>query len=126
MEEIEKELVKMYNRAEIYMRKGNESMRNFGSGMMCAVNEVQDMIIKKNKYKDSLKTIEDEVISYMGHEGGKVDMELHYDDKLFCRSISNGGRTNNYYFRRVMAFMEGKGYDLKKFEIKVGEDIYIQ
>ena len=50
MEEIEKELVKMYNRAEIYMRKGNESMRNFGSGMMCAVNEIQDMIIKKNKY----------------------------------------------------------------------------
>ena len=53
-------------------------------------------------------------------------MELHYDGKLFCRSISNGGRTNNYYFKQVMNTMEKKGYDIEKFNIKVGDEIYIQ
>ncbi len=126
MEEIELELAKMSSRAEIYMRKGNKNMQNFASGMMCAVYEIQNIILKDSKHIKVLKKIEEEVIKNMGHEGNKIDMELHYDNKLFCRSISNGGRTNNYYFKKVMGYMEGKGYDVKKFEIKVGEEVYIQ
>lgn len=126
MEEIEKELVIIYNRAEKYMTKGGEPIRDFGSGMMYAVNEIQNLILKKKGHISDLKKIENEVIKHMGHDGAKADMELHYDGKLFCRSISNGGRTNNYYFNQVIKAMEKKGYDIEKFNIRVGEDIYIQ
>jgi uncharacterized membrane protein YcaP (DUF421 family) len=126
MEEIERELIIMYNRAEKYMTKGIEPIRDFGSGMMYAINEVHNLILKQKGHVSILEKIEKEVLKHMGHEGSKIDMELHYDGKLFCRSISNGGRTNNYYFKQVMNTMEKKGYDIEKFNIKVGDEIYIQ
>jgi hypothetical protein len=126
MEEIELELTDMSRRAEIYTRKGNEHMKSFGYGMMSVIHDIQDLILSNKENRGILEKIKKEVIRQVGHEGNKIDMELHYDNKLFCRSISNGGRTNNYYFNQVIKRMERKGYDPQKFEIKVGDDVYIQ
>ncbi len=125
MDEIINKLKDLSARADDYMAKRNQSMRSFGCGMLSAVNEILELIYVE-KPDDKLKEIAKEVIQYMGHAGVKINQSLHYDGKPFCESISNGGRTNQYYFNEVINYMERMGYDRNKFNIKVGDKDYIE
>ena len=125
MDEIINKLEELSNKADEYMAKRNQSMRSFGCGMLSAVNEILELIYIE-KPEDKLQEIAKEVIQYMGHAGVKINQSLYYDGKPFCESISNGGRTNEYYFYEVIKYMESKGYDRNKFNIKVGDKDYIQ
>ena len=126
MEEIEAKINEIYKKAQRYMQSDSVVLNRFGSGMMFAASEIQDILIDNKEYKSVLQKIEKEVITHMGHEGNKIDMELHYDGRLFCKPISDGDRTNNYYFKKVILYMSNNGYDYKKFNIKVGGELYIQ
>jgi len=125
MDEIINKLKELSNKADEYMGKRNQSMRSFGCGMLSAVNEILELIYIE-KPDDKLKQIAEEVIQYMGHAGVKINQSLHYDGKPFCGSISDGGRTNHHYFNEVINYMVSIGYDRNKFNIKVGDEDYIQ
>ncbi len=122
-------LTDLKSKAELYMNKRNQIMRNIGCGMMEVINELEPFIhqVTTPEKVQALLVYHREKILQEGEcEGVKRDMELRYDGVKRCEGICDGGRTNKEYFDRVMKSLINEGYDEDKFNIIIGNQKYIQ
>lgn len=122
-------LTDLKSKAEMYMNKRNQIMRNIGCGMMEVINELEPFIhqVTTPEKVQALLVYHREKILQEGEcEGVKRDMELRYDGVKLCEGICDGGRTNKDYFDRVMKSLVNEGYDEDKFNIIIGNQKYIQ
>tara|TARA_R110000751_G_scaffold259925_1_gene359245 strand:+ start:273 stop:662 length:390 start_codon:yes stop_codon:yes gene_type:complete len=129
MSKITIKLSELKTKAELYMNKRNQIMRNIGCGMMEVINELEPLIIKENtsdKVQALLMYHKEEILREGEPEGIKRDMELRYDGMKLCGRICDGGRTNKKYFDRVINSLIEEGYIKKKFTIIIGKKDYIQ
>ena len=129
MKEISEKLNELKNKATSYTSKPNESMRNIGFGMMEVINEVEKIISKdilSPKIQKFMRQLKYKVLLELGVEGVMIDSELRYEGSKICGPICKGGRTNKEYYDRLTRYLQDYGYDVNKFKIVVGEDVYIQ
>ena len=122
-------LTDLKSKAELYMNKRNQIMRNIGCGMMEVINELEPLIHQETtpeKVQALLVYNREKILQEGECEGVKRDMELRYDGVKLCEGICDGGRTNKEYFDRVMKSLINEGYDEDKFNIIIGNQKYIQ
>ena len=122
-------LTDLKSKAELYMNKRNQIMRNIGCGMMEVINELEPLIHQETtpeKVQALLVYHREKILQEGECEGVKRDMELRYDGVKLCEGICDGGRTNKDYFDRVMKSLINEGYDEDKFNIIIGNQKYIQ
>jgi hypothetical protein len=122
-------LTDLKSKAELYMNKRNQIMRNIGCGMMEVINELEPFIHQETtpeKVQALLVYHREKILQEGECEGVKRDMELRYDGVKLCEGICDGGRTNKEYFDRVMKSLVNEGYDEDKFNIIIGNQKYIQ
>jgi len=122
-------LTDLKSKAEMYMNKRNQIMRNIGCGMMEVINELEPFIHQETtpeKVQALLVYHREKILQEGECEGVKRDMELRYDGVKLCEGICDGGRTNKEYFDRVMKSLVNEGYDEDKFNIIIGNQKYIQ
>ena len=122
-------LTDLKSKAELYMNKRNQIMRNIGCGMMEVINELEPFIHQETtpeKVQALLVYHREKILQEGECEGVKRDMELRYDGVKLCEGICDGGRTNKDYFDRVMKSLINEGYDEDKFNIIIGNQKYIQ
>ena len=129
MKEISEKLIELKEKANSYTNKKNESMRNIGFGMMEVINEVEKIISKdilSPNIQKFMRKLKYKVLLEVGVEGVMVDSELRYDGSKISGPICTGGRTNKEYYDRLSNYLVDYGYDINKFKIVVGDDLYIQ
>jgi hypothetical protein len=122
-------LTDLKSKAELYMNKRNQIMRNIGCGMMEVINELEPLIHQETtpeKVQALLVYHREKILQEGECEGVKREMELRYDGVKLCEGICDGGRTNKEYFDRVMKSLINEGYDEDKFNIIIGNQKYIQ
>jgi len=129
MSKLSMKLSELKTKAELYMNKRNQIMRNIGCGMMEVISELEPLVFKENtsdKIQALLMYHKEEILREGEPEGVKRDMELRYDGMKLCEGICNGGRTNKRYFDRVINSLIEEGYVKNKFTIIIGKKNYIQ
>ena len=129
MSKLSMKLSELKTKAELYMNKRNQIMRNIGCGMMEVISELEPLVFKENtsdKIQALLMYHKEEILREGEPEEVKRDMELRYDGMKLCEGICNGGRTNKRYFDRVINSLVDEGYQKNKFNIIIGKNNYIQ
>ncbi len=129
MKEVSKTLDELKLKANNYLDKRSKCMKDIAYGMLEVINAVERAIsveITDRDIQEFMKKLKYKVLLEVGIEGVMVDSELRYDGSKICGPICRGGRTNKEYYDRLKRYLVDYGYEIDKFEIILGDDIYIQ
>ena len=129
MKQVSEKLDELKLKATSYTNKRNQALRDIGYGMLEVIHAVEDIVsveITDKTIQEFMKKLKYKVLLEVGIEGVMVDSELRYDGFKICGPICKGGRTNKEYYDRLKKYLVDYGYEIDKFEIILGDDIYIQ
>ena len=129
MKEVSKTLDELKLKAKNYLDKRSKCMKDIAYGMIEVINAVEKAIsveITDRDIQEFMKKLKYKVLLEVGVEGVMVDSELRYNGSKICGPICKGGRTNKEYYDRLKRYLVDYGYEIDKFEIILGDDIYIQ